>query len=207
LLVLSLVLPACTQFQSNRSYLTEMEHDDSSYFEPGEDFPVMVGDTGRTWRSNKELRSRTPASSEDLADRRTRSTLNSELKRLEEAQSETSMAQYEKVEKKFNNASEKIYFLKLSPAERQDYLESRGFSQSPTQTVRDRIQNANQRFHERSSGISFGMSKDDVRYNYGQPVRVEVAGNPSNENERWVYNLNGATKYIYFEGGRVEGWE
>jgi hypothetical protein len=42
---------------------------------------------------------------------------------------------------------------------------------------------------------------------FGRPTRVEVAGNPSYENERWLYSVNGATKYIYFESGRVEGWE
>ena len=41
----------------------------------------------------------------------------------------------------------------------------------------------------------------------GKPMRVEIAGNPRYENERWLYRMNGASKYIYFESGQVQGWE
>jgi outer membrane protein assembly factor BamE (lipoprotein component of BamABCDE complex) len=51
------------------------------------------------------------------------------------------------------------------------------------------------------------MSKSDVMNHLGHPTRVEVAGNPSYENERWLYTRNGASNYVYFEAGHVEGWE
>jgi hypothetical protein len=55
--------------------------------------------------------------------------------------------------------------------------------------------------------VGMGMSKDEVLDQLGRPRKVEVAGNPANENERWGYLANGAMKYIYFESGYVEGWE
>lgn len=55
--------------------------------------------------------------------------------------------------------------------------------------------------------VGMGMSKNEVLDQLGRPSKVEVAGNPANENERWGYLANGAMKYIYFESGYVEGWE
>lgn len=55
--------------------------------------------------------------------------------------------------------------------------------------------------------VGMGMTKEEVMDQLGRPTKVEVAGNPENENERWGYLANGAMKYIYFESGYVEGWE
>lgn len=55
--------------------------------------------------------------------------------------------------------------------------------------------------------VGMGMTKEEVMDQLGRPSKVEVAGNPENENERWGYLANGAMKYIYFESGYVEGWE
>ena len=50
------------------------------------------------------------------------------------------------------------------------------------------------------------MTKEDVISSWGRPDRVDIAGKPSYENERWVYRRDGAVKYIYFEAGKVGGW-
>ena len=65
----------------------------------------------------------------------------------------------------------------------------------------------NDPFIIRSNDVSLGMNKNDVLESMGRPLQVEIAGNPRNENERWLYDLNGASKYIYFEAGEVQGWE
>jgi outer membrane protein assembly factor BamE (lipoprotein component of BamABCDE complex) len=52
-----------------------------------------------------------------------------------------------------------------------------------------------------------GMKKDDVVRNWGRPARIEVAGDPSYQNERWAFYFNGKTKNVYFENGKVQGWE
>jgi hypothetical protein len=193
----------CSQFVSHRDYLSEMDQEDSRYFNPRQDFPVVAGDTGRSWATDKEILKRTPASSEDLATERNRLSLEQELNNLEHNLSSTEHSIYQKYRHKLMTTSERIYYLKLPHHDRNDYLVNRGFvenspSRSPAREVK---------FGLRSTEIALGMSKEDVKHSWGHPSRVEVAGNPSYENERWLYERNGATKYIYFESGRVEGWE
>lgn len=184
-----------------------MENDDSRFYEPRKDFPMVSGDTGRFWNSEAEQRARTPSSERDLEEERENRALKSELSELENSQSERGIEMYSNYQHKFNSISEKIYFLKLPYSERHSYLESRGFVarpiSDPSRVSRTRYQRANVRLNE----VTMGMSKSDVAVSLGNPVRVEVAGNPSYENERWLYDLNGASKYIYFESGRVQGWE
>jgi hypothetical protein len=205
LTIFTLLLTAvsCSQFLTHRDYLSEMEHDDSSFFQPREDFQVVAGDEGKDWETSSERRQRTPASESDIQDDLGRRSLNQELKHLEGKLSESSMEFYETYKQRLTTTSEKIYFLKLSHYDRKDYLASRGFLKEEKRTMRPR----EQMYSHRQSQVITGMSKSAVMSNFGQPNRVEVAGNPSFENERWLYSVNGATKYIYFESGRVQGWE
>jgi hypothetical protein len=198
------VLTGCADFRMNRSYLSEMEQEDDRIFDAGEDFPILAGDSGEGWRNDKELSERTPASAEDLADRRAQSSLTRELKELENTQPENAFKLYQKYRDRLGSTSEKIYFLKLRPSEREEYLRGR----SLIEDQRSRAITPFERMSAlRTSRIMMGMSKDDVAQSFGRPLRVEIAGNPSYENERWVYTRNGATKYVYFESGKVEGWE
>ncbi len=207
LIILSflLILPmSCTQFQTGRTYLTEMEHDDSRFFNPSEDFPIMAGDSGRTWNTEEEQRARTPASKEEYSQDRIARLLRQELRELEGIQSERSLKFYDEHKHQLRTVSEKIYFLKLPPYERRDYLIGRGFIAEP----KGQLATANERmFAIEKQDIMMGMTKDDVLGSWGKPLQVEVAGNPRNENERWLYRMNGASKYIYFESGEVQGWE
>lgn len=200
---MALSLMGCSQFENGRSYLTEMDQDDTSFFAPQEDFPVVAGDTGRFWRSDKERRARTPASVHDVEMNQAHSALERERRELEEAQSESALEFYNQHKSKLANTSEKIYFLQLPKSERREYLLSRGLiSESRNPRVEKALKTA-----VSHSDIILGMSKRDVTDSWGRPSRVEVAGNPNYENERWVYKVNGATKYVYFEAGQVEGWE
>lgn len=204
-LFLLLTLPiGCAQFHTGRSYLSEMEHDDTRFFEPRNDFPVIAGDTGRDWSTEKEMRARTPASQEDLADNLHTRTLSRELRALEQSQSEESLEFYDKHKHQLGTTSEKIYFLNLPPYERRDYLMTRGFIEEPKV---EKFSLRQRSIAMKKQDILMGMTKNDVMESWGKPVRVEIAGNPRNENERWLYNLNGASKYIYFEAGQVGGWE
>lgn len=75
----------------------------------------------------------------------------------------------------------------------------------------------NQNFHDliEDQDISVGMTTDLVKKSWGQPDSVEYSGNPIYKNERWKYNRqvpsqNGyhhEKRYIFFEGGKVVGWE
>jgi len=204
LLVYCLLLTACSTLGTNRTYLSEMESDDGHYFEAGVDFPVLAGDSGRTWRSKSEWMNRIPASEHTNQYRKVKSSLKHELQELEGTLSDNSLSLYEKHKFKFKSDSERIFFLRLPPNERAQYLQSKGISEGVEEkflTPLERMRVIHQ------SEITLGMTKRDVEVSWGRPIRVEVAGNPSYENERWIYSYNGATKYVYFESGKVDGWE
>jgi hypothetical protein len=194
---------SCSQFLTGRSYLSEMEHNDGRFFNPREDFPVVAGDNGRDWETTEERNERTPTSETDLAAERSRRRLKQELRELENQQSDQALEEYDKHKRSLATTSEKIYFLKLSSHERKEYLNSRGFMRNE----RAPASFDQQMYGVRDANISQGMTKADVEMSWGRPSRVEVAGNPSYENERWLYTVHGASKYIYFESGVVNGWE
>ena len=200
-----LFLSACADLPTGRTYLSEMEHDDSSFYRPDEDFPVVGGDAEVTGMSMDEYRrNRLPRTQEEKGLDRQSQFLRSELQSLESSQPEEDLALYQKYKKKLVTQSEKIYYLKLPRGERRQYLQDRGFIE--TQTNRSPA-SLSQSLTPRRSEVNLGMSKNDVFASLGKPSRVEVAGNPSNENERWLYQVNGSSKYIYFESGVVQGWE
>lgn len=66
-----------------------------------------------------------------------------------------------------------------------------------------------------SQDIAVGMPSDYVKKSWGEPDNIEVSGNPIYKNERWKYVKQISTpqgyrqekRYVYFEGGRVVGWE
>jgi hypothetical protein len=62
--------------------------------------------------------------------------------------------------------------------------------------------------------IVMGMKMNDVLSVWGKPGDVETAGDPQQGNQRWIYNEGLTTRWrlkasriIYFEEGRVVGWE
>ena len=200
LLVFALSCASCGLVPS-RSYLAEMEEDDSSFFEPNQDFQVVPGDTGRSWRSKKDWRRRTPASEASVMRDREKNSLKRELGKLESAQDEEAMKHYMKYGPKLGSTSERIYFLQLrSRSERDEYLEARGLYEPETKSFHDR------QFASVSSELVRGMSKEDVQGVWGPPERVDIAGKAQYENERWLYRRDGAAKYVFFERGLVAGW-
>ncbi|MBY0518581.1 MAG: outer membrane protein assembly factor BamE [Bacteriovoracaceae bacterium] len=200
ILMLIFVCASCGMIPQ-RSYLAEMEEDDSSFFEPRKDFPVVPGDTGRDFRSKKEWRKRTPASASTRLKEREEISLKNELARLEASQSEGALAHYQQFKPRLGSVSEKIYFLQLkSKNERDEYLAARGLSESSAPIA----QSMTALFEH--DQITLGMTKEEVESYWGRPERVDIAGNPNFENERWLYRHNGAAKYVFFEAGKVGGW-
>ncbi len=63
--------------------------------------------------------------------------------------------------------------------------------------------------------IVLGMNMHDVISAWGEPGEVQNAGNTtSTGNQRWVYPIgqasrlySGENRVVYFENGRVVGWE
>lgn len=63
--------------------------------------------------------------------------------------------------------------------------------------------------------IALGMPTEYVKKAWGEPLHIEISGNPIYRNERWQFNREVATpqgyklqkRLVYFEGGKVVGWE
>ena len=118
--------------------------------------------------------------------------------------------QYSKILPWLKNDEEKISFLSIPSIEgRQQWINRNniwGRSQAPQEEMKELIE---------TQDIAVGMPQDYVRRSWGEPLSVEVSGNPIYKNERWKYQrqvstsqgFRKETRYVYFEGGRVVGWE
>ena len=115
---------------------------------------------------------------------------------------------YNEVQTQFEGPSEKIYYLSLSPSERREYLDVKRIDYGPRSygSYRSPSRGLASLAPIYRETLQLGMTKDQVVSTWGRPARVEVAGNPRNENERWAFYDNGRVKYVYFEGGAVQGW-
>lgn len=118
--------------------------------------------------------------------------------------------QYSKVLPWLNSDQEKISFLSVPSIEgRQQWINKNRIwsrAKAPREDLKSLID---------SQDIAVGMPQDYVKRSWGEPLSVDVSGNPIYKNERWKYQkqVSGAegyrqeVRYVYFEGGRVVGWE
>lgn len=118
--------------------------------------------------------------------------------------------QYSKVLPWFRDDEEKIEFLTIPSLEgRQQWVNRKGIwdrAKAPHAEMKRLIE---------SQDIAVGMPQEYVKKSWGEPMTVEISGNPLYKNERWKYQRMVAspegyrkeTRFVYFEGGRVVGWE
>ena len=131
-----------------------------------------------------------------------------------------------RMESRLNTKREKKQYYNLRSALRSD-RERMGFLSLPTYEARDRwaqqrgLANQDESYSDEVSkilennDIALGMTQKAVMQSWGDPDAVEVAGNQLYGYERWKYNryVSGNEGYqkemrvVYFEGGRVVGWE
>lgn len=169
---------------------------------PEKDFPVIPGDSGRAYRDKTALMNRVPATARDQKEREYYKSLSEEIIYLENKLSEREYEDYQKIKPQIGGLSEQIYFLRLSYADKLEYIQSRGIQIKKSYTV----QGFENYQYSPSQPVGIGMSKEQVMQRWGSPVQREYAGSPTEQNEKWSYRVNGRTKHIYFEQGRVEGW-
>lgn len=116
---------------------------------------------------------------------------------------------YSKVLPLFKNDSEKIEYLNIKSIEgKQAWINKHKIweRERKISDYQEIIQNQD---------IAVGMSQDIVRRSWGEPQSIDISGNPIYKNERWKYirempTSNGykrERRYVYFEGGKVVGWE
>jgi hypothetical protein len=202
-----MTITSCAGLLQNRTFIDEMDRESDGLFVAGRDFDAVPGDSGSAYRSNDEIRMRTPASESEAYDMAQSKALYQELTRKERTLKPRERELYNQAMPYLNTPSEKIYFLSLTPYEQTDYLAAR---QVPIEGIYQSARGASrslaslQPIYDRT--LNLGMSKDQVVGLWGRPARVEVAGNPQNENERWAFYENGQIKFVYFEAGQVQGW-
>jgi hypothetical protein len=118
--------------------------------------------------------------------------------------------QYYNVRSALRSDRERLYFLSLPTYEaRERWAQQRGLG-AQDETYSDEVAKTIE-----GNDIALGMSQKAVMESWGDPDMVETAGNPLYGFERWKYNryVSGNEGYqkelrvVYFEGGRVVGWE
>lgn len=150
--------------------------------------------------------------SRDLSDREVQN-LNNKLalaKAERDLEGKREREQYYKNKPYMRNDADRLEFLALDSFEtRQRWLNSKGVSPTTGHL------SAEHQFLVDTNDITLGMTKQAVRESWGEPELVEVAGNPLYGNERWHYTEQASStegyqtqrRMVYFESGRVSGWE
>ncbi|MDD0854850.1 hypothetical protein HBN50_17230 [Halobacteriovorax sp. GB3] len=204
LLFLATQFVGCAELLAQRTFIDEMDRETDGLFVAGRDFNQVPGDSGQAFRTRNEINDRTPASIGEYESRERRNSLKLELRRKLRGLSQKDYQDYSRIASTLENDSERIYYLSLDPQSRREYLFDKGIIERSYGETRG-MQFLGSR-SIRKSALHLGMGKNDVVQYWGRPVRVDVAGNPSNENERWAFYENGRLQYVYFESGVVQGW-
>ncbi len=218
-----LTLTSCAQMLTSRTFIDEMDHDDGSYWVPGQDFQVTAGDSGEAYRSQQDIYRRTPTMGATKRTYEEEESIRRELIRRENALNEREFSQYREAQGYFTTDSERIYYLSLSPYEREVYLQTKdgaaadsySSGRAPASIGGVNYPKAHQMntldliaptVPQYGPEINVGMAKDQVLEMWGRPARVDVAGDPRYQNERWSFYHNGQMRTVYFENGQVQGW-
>lgn len=201
---ISIFLSSCAEMFTQRTFIDQMDHQTDGWFSPGKDFAVVPGDKGKAHRNQADIMKRTPAGKYSKGQYLAKQSIKSELNDKENKLSSDQYREYRQNIDHFDNDSEKIYYLTLPLEDRWQYLKSRR-----RVLPNSRMKHSKRGYDTREDqvrDISTGMGKNDVVRVWGRPHRVEIAGNPSNQNERWVFVGKNSNKLIFFENGRVQGW-
>lgn len=220
LAIVSLLLftTSCAGLFQERTFIKEMDRVSDGTWTPHEDFQVIPGDRHDGYRSKEQIAARTPEGRKSFAHS---DNLLRELSRKEKLLTMEQYADYSELRPDLETTSEKIYYLNLDEVEKDHYLSSKHLGKyaarnmqkgrGPAMAHSARRENLLSQLPtisslSRGGNIYQGMVKEDVRTSWGRPYRVEVAGNPRNQNEKWTFYENGKVKQVFFEGGVVHGW-
>lgn len=197
----TILTSSCALMLPSRSFIDEMERE--SLYSPGRDFPVVAGDTGDVRIGKEELMSRTPSSERSRRLNKEATSIQNELIQKEDVMEEEEKARYAMDKKFLQTDSDKLYYLSLSPYDRTSYIATK---KSDLQDELEQGRNIVQNRSIHSGELFLGMDKNEVIEMWGKPSRVEIAGNPANQNERWSFREDGSVRQVYFESGKVQGW-
>lgn len=197
------IITSCTHILPYRSYEDTMSQEDMSFFSAGRDFPIVPGDSENGRMNMSQVKKRTPASEYEVREQMHRNSLTRELNRRKSSLTEAEFDDFRRTEDYLTDISEKIYYLSLPRGERVSYLKYRGFNEPGSNRRGTSILDARS---VKSEELYVGMSKNMVVKSWGRPVKVDIAGNPRHQNERWSFYKGGRVNQVFFEKGRVQGW-
>lgn len=201
--VVLVISTSCSSFMPDRSFIEEMNRESDPFLQAGRDFPVVSGDTGEAYRSREEVKQRTPSSERARQQKREVESIKQELENKEADIPEEYLEQYSKDKKYLPSDSDKLYYLSQSLEDRAEYIKVK--SQDMSEDL-GKNQDFVQKRSVHAGEVYLGMAKSQVVQVWGKPTRVEIAGNPKHQNERWSFVEDGSVKQIYFESGKVHGW-
>lgn len=215
-------LSSCANILTERTFIDEMEHQSDNYWVPGQDFQMTAGDSGNAYRSREDIYQRTPASQYERRSYEESESIRRELSKRESMLGQREFAAYREAQSLFQNDSERIYYLTLTPHERESYLATKvpGYNNYsgrapasisagvnyPKSHQMETLDIISPSVPDYGPEIDVGMPKNQVVEMWGRPARVDVAGDPRHQNERWSFQQNGRVKTVYFENGQVQGW-
>lgn len=204
-LILVISVVSCAPLSMNRSFIDAMDDKEDEYMVPGKNFDVVPGDSGSVGYKRSEMMRRTPASAREYPQWTEEQRLQRELRRKISSLSEEQKIWLRRNENFFESDSQKLYYLGLSADEQDDYIAAR--SMNSYRKTNQRRPSSYFKYSPRySREVYVGMDKGQVAKIWGNPHRVDVAGDPSYGNERWTFVEHGKRKYVYFAQGKVEGW-
>ena len=196
----------CSSWLHQRTFLKEMDEVKDGFFIPRKDFEVISGDTGKQFRSKREIERRTPLTAKKRQKRDLNNFLSSELNDKESRLSKRESRRYRSNRELFDSDSERIYYLNLPMEDRLGYL-SRKRGDLRRLDFKDTGYSNLERRAIRKRQLFVGMTKGAVRRSWGSPEKVEYAGNPRMENEKWTFYHGRSRKNVFFESGIVQGWD
>ncbi len=117
--------------------------------------------------------------------------------------------QYYKAKPYLKTDADRLQFLRTESGSRDRYLNAKGINGDQI-THPPEMQSLVEQ-----NDIGAGMTKQAVKEAWGAPDDIEVAGNPLYGNEKWKYQEQVTShdgymterRTVYFESGRVVGWE
>lgn len=130
------------------------------------------------------------------------------------------------LEKNLVTQQDKSLYSKLLPwftseEEQLSFLRNTDYEEKQKWVMKSRILNRPTELSQRykrlidNQDIAIGMPNDIVKKSWGDPLNIETSGNSLFKNEKWRYLRTVSTpdgfkqekRVVYFEGGRVVGWE
>jgi hypothetical protein len=131
-----------------------------------------------------------------------------------------------KLERTLDSEKERRHYSKVLPylqtdQEKVDYLSNPTIEGRQAWVIRNKIWDRANKISKdyldtvETQDLTVGMTQDLVKKSWGDPETVEYSGNPIYKNEKWRYirdvpSSNGykrEKRFVFFEGGRVVGWE